>query len=717
MHNVLNIFLEDLRQIKNNTIAVIVTFGLCIMPALYAWLCIAGFWDPLSNTENLKVAVANDDVGYQSDLMPTRINVGEDVESSLRANESFDWVFVSTEDAVEGVKSGEYYAAIVIPESFSADMMTFLSDDIERADIVYYTNEKENAIVPRITEQGALTVQAQISETFAATVSEVGLSSASTVLDFMDSESATGYGARLSDSMGNLIADLDDASAQLTSFTSLLTSTQDLLDATSSITGDSAAADSAKAAIDDADQALSDASGFLNGSLELADDALQDSLSSYDSVSASVDAAFDALSTGATDAADDIDAVSGEIATLADSYRQMRDTLASLGADQALLDRMDRTISTLDSVIAKLDKASSGITSTDSDLSAKRAEVKSDIATARSEIEALDLTSDSGLATQVSQLESTLTTLDGQLSGVSGDLETTVDSLTDTAGSFSKDLGTVAGLIEAASGSLDEAADSLRDVKQKLDEVLTSNDTEALKEFIGSDPSAFANLLVSPVQVDRHVFYPMENYGSAMASFYISIALWVGTLLMTTIVKPHVSRSRSEKLERVRPWQLYLGRFGVFLAVALVQAVIVCAGSLAMLDIQCVHPLVFVLTGCFIAAVFSTVIYTLAASFGNAGKAISVILLVMQVPGSGGTFPIETTLPFYQALYPFLPFSHTIKALNCGIAGFFGTQLSSELLWLAALTIPFFILGMVLRNPMIRFNEFFVSKIEETKLM
>lgn len=118
---------------------------------MYAWFTTLGFWDPYDNTGNIKVAVASEDAGYTSDLIPTPVNAGEQIIGKLRANDQFAWQFVSAEAAVEGVRSGEYYAALVIPKEFSRDLMTVFSNDITEPKIIYYDNEKENAIAQRVT--------------------------------------------------------------------------------------------------------------------------------------------------------------------------------------------------------------------------------------------------------------------------------------------------------------------------------------------------------------------------------------------------------------------------------------------------------------------------------------------------------------------------------------------------------------------------------------
>ena len=185
MRGILHLIRRDLRHSVMNVMAIIVMFGLVVIPSLFTWFNVLASWDPFGNTKNLTVAVASTDEGYQSDLVPIRVNVGEQVLSQLRANDQLNWVITSEDDAIDGTKAGRYYAAIVLPPSFSADMLTFYSDGAQRTELAYYTNEKKNALAPKITGQGAEGVSAQISAVFTETLSDVALSLISSLSDFL----------------------------------------------------------------------------------------------------------------------------------------------------------------------------------------------------------------------------------------------------------------------------------------------------------------------------------------------------------------------------------------------------------------------------------------------------------------------------------------------------------------------------------------------------
>lgn len=228
MNNVWRLFRFDLGRLKANVMSIIITLGLVLVPSLFAWYNIIACWNVFDNTGNLTVAVANTDEGYQSDLIPLRINIGDQVVSALRANDQIDWHITDEEDAIDGAKSGRYYAAVVIPKSFSRDMLTFYTGDAGHADIVYYANEKKSAIAPKITDQGADTVSYQVNAVFAQTLSEVSLSLAESLSSFADEDDWDGRIAVVADHVREMADAFDDASGVLSLYGSLARSCEDL---------------------------------------------------------------------------------------------------------------------------------------------------------------------------------------------------------------------------------------------------------------------------------------------------------------------------------------------------------------------------------------------------------------------------------------------------------------------------------------------------------
>lgn len=736
MRNIIAILKRDLSRIRGSVIALIVAVGLVIVPTLYAWFNIAGSWDPYGNTGNLKVAVANSDNGYMSDLIPVRVNIGDTVVSALRENDQLDWRFVSESDAVEGVRSGEYYAAVVIPENFSSRMMTVFSSDAEHAEIVYYENQKANAIAPRVTDKAASTVRQQIDETFAKTISDVGLATTSSLLEFMDGDQIAAYAGNLSGTLASAITTLRDASGSVDEFAGLLQSSTGLLDSTSDLLASAGTANKdAEALVGDAKTGLSGMHDALDAAVAAINQSLKDSAGDYDAAAKAIDEAFGAADAHVSLTVTQLRDASADVAKRASDMRDVQDNILALERDvegsdlpeklkAELVQQIDIVANTVGNVanqqelLAKhLSDAATSLEAGAADARAKAQAVKDGIAEAKGSIGGVKDSYNATLKQQISDLSDAVADVARRGSDMADDLGATVTDLSRAASALSDDLGDAHAVLADASADLVSAADDLQRLKEGLDTAVTSGDLDRVRELIGSDPAALADALAAPVALDRQAVYHIKNYGSAMAPFYTTLSIWVAGIILAAMLKANVDEADVKALGNPRLHELYLGRYAFFALLAFAQATLVCAGDLLFFGIQCEHPFQFMLVGWLAGFVFSNMIYTLTVSFGDIGKAIAVVLLVMQVAGSGGTFPIEMTADFFQAVYPFLPFTHAINAMHAAMAGAYGMEFWIELGTLALYLIPSLALGLVFRRPVIRANRWIIEKLEETKLM
>lgn len=736
MRNIIAILKRDLSRIRGSVVALIVAVGLVIVPTLYAWFNIAGSWDPYGNTGNLKVAVANSDDGYMSDLIPVRVNIGDTVVSALRENDQLDWRFVSESDAVEGVRSGEYYAAVVIPENFSSRMMTVFSSDAEHAEIVYYENQKANAIAPRVTDKAASTVRQQIDETFAKTISDVGLATTSSLLEFMDGDQIAAYAGNLSGTLAGAITTLRDASGSVDEFAGLLQSSTGLLDSTSDLLASAGAAnEDAEALVGDAKTGLSGMHDALDAAVAAINQSLKDSAGDYDAAAKAIDEAFGAADAHVSLTVTQLRDASADVAKRASDMRDVQDNILAVERDvegsnlpeklkAELVQKIDIVANTVGNVanqqelLAKhLSDAAASLETGAADARAKAQAVKDGIAEAKGSIGGVKDSYNATLKQQISDLSDAVADVPRRGSDMADDLGATVTDLSHAASALSDDLAGAHAVLADASADLVSAADDLQRLKEGLDTAVTSGDLDRVRELIGSDPAALADALAAPVALDRQAVYHIKNYGSAMAPFYTTLSIWVAGIVLAAMLKANVDEADVKALGNPRLHELYLGRYAFFALLAFAQATLVCAGDLLFFGIQCEHPFQFMLVGWLAGFVFSNMIYTLTVSFGDIGKAIAVVLLVMQVAGSGGTFPIEMTADFFQAVYPFLPFTHAINAMHAAMAGAYGMEFWIELGTLSLYLIPSLALGLVFRRPVIRANRWIIEKLEETKLM
>ena len=215
----------------------------------------------------------------------------------------------------------------------------------------------------------------------------------------------------------------------------------------------------------------------------------------------------------------------------------------------------------------------------------------------------------------------------------------------------------------------------------------------------------------------------MVDNGSAMSPFYTSLCLWIGAIFMVALMSVTVSPARQQALSKKfgrapRPAELYLGRYGVFGLIGLAQALVVGLGNVFFLGVECEHLVLYLAACCLASVVFTSLVYTLTVSFGNIGKAIAIIGLVLQLAGSGGLMPVQMlSAPLFDAIYPWLPFAHSMPALEGAMAGIYGNQYLVQMGLLAAFLVPSLILGLALRRPVVRLNDWVLAKLAETKFL
>ena len=207
-----------------------------------------------------------------------------------------------------------------------------------------------------------------------------------------------------------------------------------------------------------------------------------------------------------------------------------------------------------------------------------------------------------------------------------------------------------------------------------------------------------------------------------MSPFYTSLCLWIGAIFMVALMSVQVSAQRQRAVEAavgrpLRQSELYLGRYGVFCVLGLLQALIVALGNVFFLGVECQHFWLYLAACCLASVVFTAIVYTLTVSFGNIGKALAIIGLVLQLGGAGGLMPVQMSAPFFQAVYPWLPFAHSMEAIQGAMAGIYGDHYLVSMGLLAAFLVPVLVLGLVLRRPIIRLNDWVLAKLDETKVV
>lgn len=743
---------RDAEHVFANVISLVVCVGMVVVPSFYAWFNIAGSWDPYGNTGNLKVAVANSDAGYTGELIPMSLNMGERMTSSLVESTSIGYTMTSEDEAIEGVQSGKYYAAIVFPEDFTTDMMSVLSSSATKPKVLFYQNEKANAIAQIVTNKASTAVQQDIDESFASSVTSVGAGVLEDLTNYLDDDQLAEFTGKLNSAVTDAQKGLQETASTTRSFASILDSASSLLG-----NGTGGASDSVKATAEVGDGLRETAgdvrslSSAVDGATDSVNKALASSSASMGKVKASIDDAFSdagdaagASQAALESAAGTVDTQVAELDKLLDALGQT-DTLTKTwyeswdnGADPGFTGQIGVSRDDVYSAYVTVDGLNSSVRSLRAslaDLSAGLRKTAGDVGTAsgaaadsKQQLDDLVDKAKSGITSVQGDFEGDLRQSLGDLASkidsaasdadaIGSSISSTLDAVNGTAASASKDLDDTKTSVSSAADSLDEAATKLDDLTSALDGALATGDMGTIRAILSGGSTALADFIAEPVSIDRDAIYPIENNGSAMAPFYTTLAIWIGGVVIAALVKCKPSEDALRETG-AKPRHAYLGRMVFFVLIGFAQTLLILLGDLFFLGIQCEHPVLFVLAGMMASFVFVNIIYALTASFGDVGKAIAVVLMVIQVAGSGGTFPVQM-LPqgFFQAAYPWLPFVHSENAMRAAMFGVYNGDFWGELAMLAAYLVPALLLGLLLRKPVVRLNDWIEEKIESTKLM
>lgn len=726
MKNIFEIFRRDVRRISHNVIALIVILGLTIVPCLYAWFNIAACWDPYGNTGKIKIAVASVDEGYEGELISLNINIGDTVLSSLRENTQMDWIFTSKKKALNGVESGKYYAAIVIPETFSNDMMSVFSEDIQSPKITYYYNAKENAIAPKVTDKGASAVQTQVNEVFIKTIANTVLDALQTVSNTADESGADAIVSNLTTNLDRINNSLTTVTGTLQSYARMTEAAQMMLDTTSAFLKQSQeTSGNSLNSLKDTQKSFNTIQDAISGTTDSINDALTSSTDFYIQISKTLDSTLQSQEKDNAAMANTLNTLAKEVDTLTQPYITLRDLCVEIGnqypavsdATGTLVGKLNESIVSQNALRDKLNSAADALRSSSTDAASAKAEIDQLIQSSSQDLKNVQSDYESSVKDQLNQLLNSMKSTDSTVSSLLSQIDQSASGVYTLSGSASSDLSQIKMALENSCTLLQKSSDKISDTLQKLDEIQESGDYSQMQDLLSGNHESISSFLASPVELNTNKLYPVENYGSSMAPFYSTLAMWVGGTILVAMLKVSISESSLKGMKKVRDYQVYFGRYIVFLLIGLAQSTLIGLGDLLYLRIQCEAPFLFMLACWITSLVYVNVIYTLTVSFGDVGKAIAVILMVIQVAGSGGTFPIEVAPKIFQSVYPLMPFAHSMAALRETIGGLYGSTYWTELGYLCIFLIASLFLGLVLRKPIIKLNEKINEKLESTHLI
>lgn len=723
MKNILAIFKADVRGLVKNVLALIIIIGLCILPSLYAWFNIYSNWDPYANTGNIKIAAYSEDEGYTGEDGTVQ-NMGGKILDNLKENTAIGWTMVNSgEEAIEGVKSGDYYAAVVIEKDFSYKMFNMFAEGFANPGITYYENEKKNAVATKITDTAVSTLQQSIDAQFVDVVIRTVFEQTNNVSGEIETNN------KIKEFTDKLTAVNNNLITYETTIESLISANKEL---TTSVGKAQDEIDSLKGQVD---TGIDDVTGVKNG-ISTTRTSLSDFNAKVKESMAQIESSLDKVvseleNTTVTDdvrkMADDMIQTMKDVNTLkkealkleaaikgiklpSDYDKETQDALNAIGSVIGNADDIREVINVL-GITDAADKVTSRI---EAELAKKTDSVEDAVRTCKDYASNMRNMFTNSLMPQIDGIlantEQILATVNTLLESINTTLENTgtiFDGMVSTIGSTNQSLEQMQVIIQGVS-------EKLKSVTELFNGTTEDERVQALRKLMSGDPDTYGEFFSEPVKIDTVEVYPIANYGSAMTPFYTVLALWVGALLLTALVKV---KAEPKNLQGVKLHQLYFGRYLLFFVLGQIQALVVVLGDIYLLHCQILDKGLFWFTASLTSFVFTLLVYSLTLSFGDIGKAVAVVIMVIQIAGSGGTFPIELLPSVYRNIYIFFPFPYAINAMRETIGGMYGNMYVKSLLQLMIFAVAALVLGLVIRKPFIKWNHFVEKRMEDTKMM
>lgn len=706
------ILYKDCQEVMKNRLITIIVVALMIFPSLYAWFNIEAFWDPYGNTKNLSVAIVNQDKDYE--FKNQKLNFGNDIVKNLKENRSLDWNFVNSKTAMEGLNTGRYYAILTIPKDFTKSLMSVTQVDVRKARIIYTTNEKTNAIAEKITDQGANKLQAKISNHLIQVISKTSLGAMGGISNMTDDitpkltemkkslqrlDAQLVNSKKLAENNKNMIGDLDKSLASSKASLDAIKRTMNgakkinddigsmATDATSGIQNSSA---SLKSALRDVSRILESSVNLAQSLNSIGDKGAQQAVISIGNIKDKIDQAAIRVN-NISQVLNDINVVNSNVLNnavtrLNNEYRSLTDASSRLAG---IIDQVNSTssltysqVQDIVNIVADSNKGINDIISDFDDLVTRP-----------------------------------LNRVNGNVSTITGDIRSMVDStgqLYPSVNNFINTASTLNGRVGSSITILESSIDILRgqvsDSIKMIDEIQNNKDLKAFNNVIKSNILERADFIKNPVEIKEEKLYKMANYGSSMAPFYSVLAAWVGVIILSTILS-------TEPSKQYRSIDRYLGRLSFFLILSLIQSIIISTGDLLLLGVTAKEPVLFILILMLCSIAFCILIFTLVSCFKTLGKGIAMFLLVIQIGGSGGTFPVQMTPTFFRTINSVIPFTYGINACREAIGGVYMQNLLGDIGALLLFAIIPLIFGIMFKEDINDLLEPLSEKFEKSFLM
>lgn len=714
------IYKNDIRSIFTNWVAAVLIGGLTLLPSLYAWFNIVASWDPYSQTDQLPVGIVNEDAGAV--VRDKNIHIGDDIIKELKKNDDMDWHFDDRKDAMEKVEYGDYFAVIVIPENFSQKLGTVMEDKPEKAKIEYYVNEKINAIAPKITEKGAGGIVDTVTSNFISSVNgtiferfnELGLEIEKDLPDIKRFEE---YVFQIEEKLPEIHSLLSSSLSDAENAKIMIDKAQALVPEAKSATGNGL-------------QTINETMTFLNEAenrLNTMEPKIQENLESVQNMAikindfvSSVQSSDLNLDQGKEISNQINEQIAGSLQnleTIEAALKQLQETNKEQESNQnqEQINRALEQVALLKQELQTIQENGQKVTvflsdkQQEADEFITRLQERSAATADRIDtfVKEYNESIRPAIKNEVASAKDTLNNARNILTDIQSAIPEIEKILANTEGNLGEGEKTLKHLL----GEFPYVNEKVNQLADRIREIQGETDINEIIELLQNDPEAEKGFFEEPVQLNKNSLFPIQNYGTGMTPFYTVLSIWVGALLLISLLATDVHHSE-EFTER----QIYFGKLLTFLSIGFAQTLIVTLGDIFLLGVDVAEPVWFVLFGLVSSLVFILIVYTLVSVFGDVGKAMAIVLLVLQIAGAGGTYPIALLPEFFQTIHPFLPFSYVIDIMREAVGGIVWEKVYRDLLVLMIFGIIALLVGTFLKEPLSRKTKALMKKSKESGL-
>lgn len=675
----------ELRRFRRGRLPRLAVAAMILIPLLYGALYLWAFWDPTGNMDRLPVALVNADQGAELD--GEQLDAGADVTSKLLESGDLGWVEVDADEAADGVADGTYYFAVTVPTDFSADIASAGGDTPTTAQLLVTYNDANSFLASTLGRSAMTQIQSAVSTTIGEQAVDkvlVGLGSA------RDGFAQASDGALTLRAAGGQLAEgahqvADGATSAAAGAAALADGSQQLVSGSASLAdGSQQVASGARALSTGASSAADGAARLSTGAQSLS----QGAATAASSSTTLADGAAD-VAAGVHTTVTQVGGLTGKLPALQSGLTQVGsylgaraaagDTTAAqllTGLQQAQSDLpSSATLTSMSAQLAQLDAGAGKVAAGASALS-------SGLGTLSSGADEL-ATGSSSLADGTAQVADGARSLATGAGALATGSQTLASGTTTLASGADKLAAGTSELADGA-GQVADGSDQLGDGTQTLADALAGG-ADAIPDDDTSLRSDRAEVISAPVTVESDDIALAEGFGEGFAPFFLSLALFVGSLITWLLLRPLPARALATRASGLR---VTLAGYLPALLIGVGQVVAMLGVTHFGLGLEMHSAVGTVAFTMLVVAAFIALQQMLTAVLGAAaGKVAILALLMLQLASSGGTYPVETTPAFFRAANPLLPMSYSVTGLRQVITGGVDGRLWGAVAYLAAVLI------------------------------